>query len=140
VGRSPRINKSKTLQHGALFIPPGTPVSSSTYILHHNESVFPNSHTFDPERWLNDPTGPNGKKPLGRYLMSFSKGSRYCLGMQLAYAIMEVMLTALVMRYDLELYETTERDIVCTCDLTAAGVWEGSQGIRVLVKQRKISN
>jgi hypothetical protein len=62
------------------------------------------------------------------------------LGMQLAYAIMEVMLTALVMRYDLELYETTERDIVCTCDLTAAGVWEGSQGIRVLVKQRKISN
>jgi cytochrome P450 len=140
VGRSPRLHKTKELHYGEYVIPRSTPVSASTYAMHHNEKVFPDSHTFDPTRWLNNPVGPDGKKALSRYLVSFSKGTRYCLGMQLSYAIMEMTLATLVMRYDFELYETSEKDIVCTCDLTAAGVWEGSQGIRLLVKNQNPSN
>jgi len=47
VGRSPRMHKTRVLQYGQYAIPPGTPpVSASTYTMHHNEDVFPDSHTW----------------------------------------------------------------------------------------------
>lgn len=48
-----------------------------SYIVHHNEDLFPSSHEFDPTRWL----VPNAKE-LDKYLVSFSAGSRQCLGMK----------------------------------------------------------
>jgi cytochrome P450 len=49
-------------------------------MMHHNESIFSQSHTFSPERWT---TQEDGGKALERYLVSFSKGSRQCIGMGL---------------------------------------------------------
>jgi cytochrome P450 len=48
--------------------------------VHHNETIFPDSQTFKPERWLEK--RPEGSPPLDRYLVAFSKGSRQCIGMQ----------------------------------------------------------
>jgi cytochrome P450 len=48
--------------------------------IHHNEDIFPDSYTFKPERWLEK--RPDGAPPLDRYLTSFSKGSRQCVGMK----------------------------------------------------------
>ena len=67
------------------LIPTGTFVSMDNYDVSHDEAIFPNSHKFIPERWLDDPKAPDGK-PLSRYSVSFGKGSRNCVGMQLAYA------------------------------------------------------
>lgn len=61
-------------------IPRGYAVSMSNGMMHHNESVFPGSHLFLPERWLNE--DGSRKKSLDRYLMSFNRGSRICLGMK----------------------------------------------------------
>lgn len=36
-------------------IPPGTPTSMTIVHLHHDENIFPDSHTFKPERWIDDP-------------------------------------------------------------------------------------
>lgn len=45
------------------------------YSIHHNETIFPASHTFNPDRWLT----PNAKE-LDKFLVSFSSGTRQCLG------------------------------------------------------------
>jgi hypothetical protein len=48
--------------------------------IHQNETIFPEAQKFKPERWLEK--RPEGSPPLDRYLVSFTKGSRQCVGMQ----------------------------------------------------------
>jgi len=48
-----------------------------------NAVIFPDPNSFKPERWL--PLDTEGKR-LQKFLVSFSKGSRQCLGKSLAYA------------------------------------------------------
>jgi cytochrome P450 len=48
--------------------------------IHQNENIFPEAQKFKPERWLEK--RPEGAPPLDRYLVSFTKGSRQCVGMQ----------------------------------------------------------
>lgn len=54
-------------------IPRGTPISMTPSLLHRLEEYFPEPNVFRPERWVENPR-------LDRYLLSFSKGSRMCLG------------------------------------------------------------
>ena len=58
-------------------IPAGTPVGMSALLVHHHHSIFPSPEKFDPERWLHS----SGAR-LDKYLLSFSKGSRQCLGIK----------------------------------------------------------
>jgi hypothetical protein len=67
----------KTVKH---VIPPGTPIGMSTVIMHANTTIFPNPDKFIPERWLNE--DGTRRRDLERYMISFSKGSRQCLGMK----------------------------------------------------------
>jgi cytochrome P450 len=131
VSRSPRIHRTRSLHYASYTIPAGTPVSASTYVMHHNESVFPNSCTFDPSRFLAKACESDSPRPLSRYVTAFTKGSRMCLGMQLAYAEIELLLAALFTQFEFELHGTTVRDVVITADQAGVGVWEGSKGVRV---------
>lgn len=65
-------------------VPPMTPIGMSNVQLHHDETIFPNSHEFIPERWLNEDGTLNIQ--LDKYLHSFQHGSRQCLGMALSYS------------------------------------------------------
>ena len=56
-------------------IPAGTPVGMTCALVHLNPNIFPDPLTFIPERWIEN-------RHLDRYLMSFSKGSRQCLGIK----------------------------------------------------------
>lgn len=58
-----------------------TTVSMSSWIMHHNEDLFPDAEKFDPTRW----TDPEQCKTMERYLFSFGKGSRQCVGMPYAF-------------------------------------------------------
>lgn len=71
-------------------IPAGTPVGMTSVQLHHDEENFPESRRFMPERWL----GSEGRR-LDRYLVTFSKGTRSCLGINLAYGEMYLVLAGL---------------------------------------------
>jgi hypothetical protein len=51
----------------------------SAVLMHHNETIFPNSHSFLPERWAD---ASDRGRSLERYLVSFSKGSRQCIGIK----------------------------------------------------------
>jgi cytochrome P450 len=119
-------------------IPPGTPVSMTSALIHHDESIFPNSNEFRPERWIEDPR-------LDRYLVSFSKGSRSCLGINLAYAEMYLWLAGVFRRYGsqevrfetdegaLELVDTDISDVEMWADRFIPAVKPGSKRVRVRV-------
>ena len=107
----------------------------TNYIVHHTESVFPSSHTFLPSRWLNNPkVGANADRPLSRYMVSFSTGTRNCLGMHLAYVELYIGLANVFRKLNLELWET-ERDAVdMASEYLVPMPKAGTKGVRVLVK------
>ncbi|KAF4979166.1 hypothetical protein FZEAL_4594 [Fusarium zealandicum] len=114
-------------------IPRGYAIGMSSFIMHSDESIFPNAFDFVPERWLHDSGERN--KELERYLLSFAKGSRQCVGMQLAYCELYVTITALVLRVmpHLELYQTDISDIAYDHDEIKANAKRGSKGLRLVV-------
>jgi len=121
-------------------IPVGTPVGMTTPLIHLNPSIFPNPLTFQPERFIENPR-------LKRYLMSFSQGSRQCLGMNLAYAELYLVLSGLWRRFGgpetkdedgsgwMELYETDKRDVEMEYDLFVPYGKSNSKGIRVIIRK-----
>jgi cytochrome P450 len=80
--RNPRRHPNRDLHYkGQYTIPKGTKVSMTIVDVHHDESIYPDSHRFDPERWLGEPKAPDGR-PLEHYLVTFGRGTRLCLGMK----------------------------------------------------------
>lgn len=135
-------------------VPSGTPVGMSIAQLHHDETVFPDSHAWIPERWLD----ANGELSLelDKYLFSFTRGSRQCLGMHLGWSELYLVISSLWMRYGsvdgeteegvqyegvrgegdegaLGLYDTGRGDVELFGDSFLPLVRPGSHGIRVKV-------
>jgi cytochrome P450 len=104
-----------------------------TYHMHHNEDVFPDSNVYKPERWLGNPKGPNGTKPLSRYLVAFGKGTRMCIGINMAYAELYLGIASLFRRFELDLFETYPADVVSAQDTVSPQPYSGSKGVRVMV-------
>ncbi|VUC27941.1 unnamed protein product [Clonostachys rosea] len=134
VQRLPRINPRSPWQFGQYSIPPGTPVSMDAYHMHNNENIFPNCQTFKPERWLNNPTGPDGTTPLGHYMVAFSGGTRMCIGINLAYAEIYIGLATMFRRHRFKLHETDKTDIEFAIDMITPQPKLTSNGVRVLVE------
>lgn len=112
-------------------IPARTPLSISTLSAHTAESVFPDPFTFNPERWL----GEAGRERK-RFQMAFTKGSRKCLGIELANAELCLVIAALVRSFEMTLHETDARDVSFEHDYQIAIPRIGSRGVRVNVKFR----
>ena len=79
--RSARVSPDKSLHYddgsnSTWIIPAGIPVSMTASLIHTNPDIFPEPNEFRPERWLENPR-------LDRYLFTFSKGSRICLGCEI---------------------------------------------------------
>ncbi|KAF1814797.1 cytochrome P450 [Eremomyces bilateralis CBS 781.70] len=115
-------------------IPKNQFVSMSSYNIHANEEIFPDAGEFRPERWLNEEG--ERRKDLEPYMMSFGKGSRQCLGMNLAYCELYLGLTALVLRVlpHLEIFETTVDDVKYHHDLFVPMAHPDSKGVRVTIE------
>ncbi|EHK97593.1 putative Trichodiene oxygenase [Glarea lozoyensis 74030] len=131
-GRNPRISPSETLSYTnpssqkTYDLPPGTPISTSTLLVHTNESIFNSPWTFNPDRWLGQ--GIENKK----YMLAFSKGPRQCIGMHLADAEL-VMAIKEMSRWDMELVGTDEKDVRFLHDYHVATPRLDSLGVRVSV-------
>lgn len=133
--RSPRISPDP-INYENYTLPPGTHISLDTWHMHHNETLFPDSFGFNPNRWLDRPRAPApyDDRPLKHYMVSFGKGTRHCLGMNLAYAEITIALASLVRRFDFDLFETTYEDVRVVRDLIAPDVSRASKGVRAVVK------
>ena len=120
------------------LIPAGTPMSMSHVLIFRDPSIFPDPNTFRPERWIENPA-------LDRYQVAFSKGTRNCLGINLAMAELNLMLAAIFRRYGavgceeegdigrLELFETDRSDIECVGDGGVPFIKKDTKGVRFRV-------
>ncbi|KAK0654873.1 cytochrome P450 [Cercophora newfieldiana] len=131
--RLPRI-AHEDIKYKGYVIPAGTPVSQTTYFVLTHPDIFPEPHTFRPERWLE---GGKMRNDLDKYFVAFGKGSRQCLGMNLAYAEMYLAAATLIRRFDWEMYETTLDDVVCKRDFFVAVADLGSKGVRAAILPRR---
>lgn len=115
---------------------PQTPVGMATPLVHLNPTHFADPLSFNPERFIADPR-------LKRNLMSFSHGSRQCLGMQLAYVEMYLVNSAIWRRYGtreepgeegwLELFETDRSDVEMAADMFVVSLLLSLTGLSLLV-------
>lgn len=124
-------------------IPAGTPVGMSSWLVHMNPSLFPSPDDFRPERWLEP-----GAEHLKRYLVNFSKGSRTCLGKDLARVEIVYSLALVVRRWigdektgmGMRLYETNRKDVEIERDFFNPYSDFGSKGVRVVFDQSRTQN
>ncbi|EOD49440.1 putative cytochrome p450 protein [Neofusicoccum parvum UCRNP2] len=118
------------------IIPAGIPVGMTAVHIHHDPRIFPDPDTFAPERWLNEKG--ERRKDLDGFLLSFSKGNRQCLGMNLAYAEMHIALVTVLRRLGdrMELFETDIDDIRVQRDFFVPKTKVGTKGVRVLIKSK----
>ncbi|KAJ5374167.1 Cytochrome P450 [Penicillium concentricum] len=105
-GRLPRVVPPSGATLCGQYIPPGTVLSLSQYVYNTDGSIFPDPKCFRPERWLG-----NDFKYLDRHLVSFSRGSRGCIGINLAYSELYLAFAYMFRCLDMQLYETTSDDM-----------------------------
>lgn len=106
--------------------------------------IFPRPKEFIPQRWLGpDNRGDRFKDTdfpepcfAKKFLVPFSRGSRACLGMNLAYAEIFLTIGALLRPggLDFELFETDASDMETVHDFFNPSPRLDSKGLRVRVK------
>lgn len=145
--RLPRCSPDVALQYRQWTIPKGvcsccglrrgfadsvqTPVGMGAYLMHTDPDVYPEPFEFVPERWLGD------HDPLmDRNWVPFSKGSRNCLGINLAYAEMNIALATLFRPGGprMRLFETDESDVKQAVDFLMPIPKLDSRGTRITIE------
>lgn len=95
-----------------------------------SEDTFPEPQVFKPERWL----GPDAAR-LQRYLISFSRGPRACLGIVLARAELFIILASVFRQFEFDISEIVRsRDIDFSRDFILGAQAVDSPGALVKVK------
>jgi cytochrome P450 len=128
--RVQRLAPDESLHFHGWVIPPNTPCSMSGVQVHINPELFPEPSEFVPERWAD----PNEDRRLSKYLLNFGRGTRSCIGMELANAEVHYALAVVMRRFDFELFETDITDVEMKHDYFNPLPKLDSKGIRVIVK------
>ncbi|TVY83002.1 Cyrochrome P450 monooxygenase, partial [Lachnellula suecica] len=127
--RNSRTFPERTLIYGGKLIPAGTTISMTPLLIHENERIFPDATTFKPERWLKSDN-------LQRYLVTFSRGSRSCLGINLAWAEMYLIVAKVFRRFNFNVdLVVRERDIDVAKDMIMGVPRSDTKGVVVKVEQ-----
>lgn len=142
--RLPRIAPSQEMRYRDWIIPAGTSVGMTPALMHLDPENFINPEAFSPERWVEDKNGQ-----MDKCIAAFSGGSRICLGINLAWAELYLIIAGFFGEFGgkgrewrvegkgksvLELFETDLGDVQVVGDNFFPLVKEGSQGVRVLIK------
>ncbi|PQE06880.1 Trichodiene oxygenase protein [Rutstroemia sp. NJR-2017a BVV2] len=110
--RSARIAPDRDLTYEEWRIPAGTPIGMTTLLIHTDEKIYPDPLRFNPGRWMDLDTRRKNDKTYA----PFSRGTRICLGMNLAWAEMYMLLAALVQRFNFRFEGLTSKDFECESD------------------------
>ncbi|KAK2766809.1 hypothetical protein FQN54_006123 [Arachnomyces sp. PD_36] len=130
--RLPRISH-EPIRYKDWEIPAGTPVSESNYFVHMDEEIFPEPREFKPERWIK--AQEDGFR-LDRYLVSFSKGSRQCVGIKYVPHPNYLATQVANIPFEMENYETTLDDVEVARDFFVGVPKLDSKGIRGVITGR----
>jgi cytochrome P450 len=135
--RSPRV-WDRPLDYNGWKIPARTPVGLTVVHHNHNEEIFPASHSFKPERWLlRSEKGDAWEmdRAMDKVFHAFGKGSRSCLGVNLAMAQIHLCLATLFSgKYEFKLFGTDVEDVRLAHDFFLPSPKLDSEGVRVKVK------
>ena len=129
VHRLQRVHPENTLRFRDWAIPPGTPIGMSSIYMHDDPVIFPEPRRFDPQRWL----GPE-RDLRQKYLFNFGRGTRQCVGMNLAQAEFHMTLAAIFRKLGskMRLYDTNrERDVDVKHDFFVTNPSLESRGVRM---------
>ncbi|EAW12425.1 cytochrome P450 [Aspergillus clavatus NRRL 1] len=91
----PRVSPGASID--GIWVPAGAEVYTSAWTVTHNEANFHDPHTFKPERWI-DPDCADIKEAS----QPFSLGTQACLGRNVAYMEINLILARLIWMYDME--------------------------------------
>ncbi|KAK1731959.1 hypothetical protein CaCOL14_009127 [Colletotrichum acutatum] len=87
------------------FLPGKTTVAVHQWAMYHNEANFKNPFLFHPERFLGDPEYASDRREA---FQPFHIGPRSCLGRNLAYVEMRIMLARMLWNFDLVLADESK--------------------------------
>lgn len=85
----PRVSPGETVD--GVYVPKGVYVSTDIWSIHRDPRLMERPEDFDPSRWLGN------NKP---YTVPFSIGPRMCIGVNLAYMEMRIIIAKMVYSYD----------------------------------------
>ncbi|KAF5372252.1 hypothetical protein D9758_005109 [Tetrapyrgos nigripes] len=104
----PRVVGPGDAKIGGCDVPSETIVATSCVFLHQNPDGFPNPSEFSPERWLE----PGARDLESRYLVPFSRGTRLCLGLNLAWAELYLVLGNMFRKLDMDIIGGKDDDYI----------------------------
>ncbi|PGH01390.1 hypothetical protein AJ79_07931 [Helicocarpus griseus UAMH5409] len=96
----PRVIPKGGARIAGQFIPEDTIVAIHQWATYHNEKHFTDPFAYHPERFLGDPKFANDRREA---LQPFHVGPRNCLGRNLAYTEMRLILARLIYNFDMKL-------------------------------------
>ncbi|KAJ4320930.1 hypothetical protein N0V84_005634 [Fusarium piperis] len=119
----------------------GLPRWNDGTLVNRNPDLYPNPLEFRPDRYIENPG-------LAAYQFAFSKGTRQCIGINLAYQELQTFVAGIFRKYDvydgskakqsgptMEMYKTKEEDVAIYSDYVTFGQYPGSQGLRVIIRE-----
>ncbi|KAK2592328.1 hypothetical protein QQS21_009986 [Conoideocrella luteorostrata] len=130
--RMARVAPKQILVYDKWQIPAGTPVGMTSLLIHMDEELYPEPKKFEPDRWMDKEVRMRANKTYS----PFSRGTRVCLGMHLAWAELYLVIAALVDQFDFEFDGAGPEDVVCASDQFIVGR-KNLSGIKAKVTQRK---
>ncbi|KAJ8126386.1 hypothetical protein O1611_g7252 [Lasiodiplodia mahajangana] len=101
------------------YLPAGTVIDLWHWSVYHDPANFRDPESFIPERWLGDPRFDGDDKDA---FQPFSIGGRNCIGKNLAYAEMKLILARLAWNYDIALQYEKDKTWVYNQQMWA--LWE----------------
>ncbi|KIM92616.1 hypothetical protein OIDMADRAFT_46617 [Oidiodendron maius Zn] len=100
----PRVVPPGGIHIDSHFIPEGMTVGVNAWALHYNYEIFGNdAEVFRPDRWLQQDTGD-----MERCFFSWGRGSRTCIGKNLAMMEISKLIPTLFMHFDMKLTNPNE--------------------------------
>ena len=132
IHRLQRVHPDNALTFRDWTIPPGTPVGMDSLHMHSDPAIFPEPRNFDPARFL----GPE-KEMRQKHLFNFGRGTRQCVGMNLALAEIHMTLATVLRRLGgkMRLFDTDrDRDVDVKHDFFVTNPGFHSRGIRVTLR------
>lgn len=103
----PRVVPSSGAKIAGHSIPAHTTVGMAAMFVHRSSKIFPDPDKFDVDRWLHEDA-----KAQEHWLVAFGKGSRSCLGINLAWMEIYVALATLLRVFEMEIDGTVESDLI----------------------------
>ncbi|RYP91000.1 hypothetical protein DL770_002916 [Monosporascus sp. CRB-9-2] len=118
--RAARVT-DKDLFYNDWCIPAGTPIGMTTLLMHTDKKLYPDPLRFSPDRWMDS----TARGAADKKFAPFSRGTRMCIGMHLAWAEMYLLLAGLVQRFNFTIKDATASDFELKQDNFVIGTKAG---------------